>query len=111
MKKLKVCCDQCKKQFNSDKELLLYFCSKRCETKFDNRDILMNKLNKELLKKHKKLLKNFSLEENFGYSIATSLFIYRKKLDNVFNKYCHSDEYIRDLKKEAKLFGKFKNDD
>ena len=43
--------------------------------------------------------------------LAAGLFIYRKKLDIVFNKYCHSDEYIKDLKKEAKLFGKLKNDD
>ncbi len=57
---------------------------------------------------YKKLIKNFDLENDFGLTMAPIFFINRKNLGKEFEKYCLSNEFIKDLRKEVKLIGTMK---
>ncbi len=104
-------CEECGKEFmqkDSGTEAELFFCSKKCSDKGGNRWKIIHKLNKKILQKHKKMFKNVDDVDDFGEGLAAMLFIGKEKLDLKFNSWTHSDEYVKELKKEVKLTGTIK---
>jgi hypothetical protein len=54
------------------------------------------------------MFKNVDDVDDFGEGLAAILFINKYNLDLKFNSWTHSDEYVKELKKEVKLTGTIK---